>query len=151
MTLSPPAVNQILKRWWWLANCCTIYIMHPNFVIKSFLHSFAALLTTVYAIYIFNSHTLTAIVLLVAALAMLALIFYHQKAFPLFPLKTSLFFLFESLVLALIAWQLYRQGFNKATFFFEGFSIFYVCLGAFALLLRKKRHVLFREEDIKEA
>ncbi len=123
--------------------------MHPNFILKSVIHAIAASMTIGFAVLTFDQHVALASLLLVAAAGMAVLIFYHSKLFPAFALKTSAFFLFESMVLAIIAWQLYRHGLHKATFFYEGFSIFFLCLSAFALLLRKKRHVLFSEEDIK--
>lgn len=112
------------------------------------IHAIAAGMTIGFAILTFHQHVALASLLLVAATGMVVLIFFHSKLFPDFALKTSVFFLFEALALAIIAWQLYRHGFHKATFFYEGFSIFFLCLSAFALLLRKKRHVLFSEEDI---
>jgi len=125
--------------------------MHPNFIIKSVIHAIAASMTIGFALLTFNQHVALASLLLVAGGIMAVLIFYHIKLLRAFALKTSLFFLFESLVLAIIAWQLYRHNLHKATFLYEGFSIFFLCLSAFSLLLRKKRHVLFSEEDIKEA
>lgn len=122
--------------------------MHPNFLIKSVIHAIATGMTIGFAVLTFNEHVALASVLLLAAAGMAVLIFYHHKLFPAFSLKTPAFFLFEAFVLAIIAWQLYRHGQHRATFFYEGFSIFFLCLSAFALLLRKKRHVLFSEEDI---
>lgn len=123
--------------------------MHPNFIIKSVIHAIATGMTIGYALVTFQQHVALATLLLFAGVAMCILIFLHGKLMSRLPLKTSLFFLFESIVLAIIAWQLYRHGLHKATFFYEGFSIFFLCLSAFALLLRKKRHVLFSEEEIK--
>ena len=123
--------------------------MHPNFLIKSVLHAIATGMTIGFAILTFQQHVALAILLLVAAAGMGILIFLHNKLFASFTLKTPAFFLFEALVLAIIAWQLYRHQQHRATFFYEGFSIFFLCLSAFALLLRKKRHVLFSEEEIK--
>jgi hypothetical protein len=123
--------------------------MHPNFILKSVIHAIAASMTIGFAVLTFYQHVALASGLLVAAAAMALLIFYHHKLFPAFALKTPVFFLFEALVLSVIAWQLYRHGLHKATFFYEGFGIFFLCLSAFALLLRKKRHVLFSEEEIK--
>jgi hypothetical protein len=123
--------------------------MHPNFIIKSVLHAIAACMTIWFAITTFDLHAFLASMLLVTGAAMGILAFYHANILPTVVLKTSLFFLFESLVLAIIAWQLYRHGLHKATFFYEGFSIFFLCLSAFSFLLRKKHHVLFSEEDIK--
>jgi hypothetical protein len=125
--------------------------MHPNFIIKSVIHAIAAGMTIGFALLTFNQHVALASLLLIAGTAMGILVFYHSKILSAISLKTSLFFLFESLVLAIIAWQLYRHGLHKATFFYEGFSIFFLCLSAFSFLLRKKHHVLFSEEDIKEA
>jgi hypothetical protein len=123
--------------------------MHPNFIIKSLLHAIAASMTIGFAIITFHQHVALATAMVLAGIAMLVLVFYHANLLLSVTLKTSLFFFFESLVLAIIAWQWYRHGQHKATFFYEGFSIFFLCLSAFALLLRKKRHVLFSEEDIK--
>jgi FtsH-binding integral membrane protein len=82
----------------------------------------------------------------VIAIGLFALAFLHGRLWQGAVLKTSVFFLLESFVLAAIAWLHYRQGEHRMAFFYEGVSIFFFSLSAFTFLLRKKREVFFSEE-----
>lgn len=124
-------------------------MMHPNFLVKSVLHSIAATMTGGFAVLTLDHSPALAIPLLAASLIMLLLVFRHDKLWKQQEMKTSFFFLFESLALAMIAWKLYQQQYHKATFLFEGVSIAFLCLAAFSLMIRKKRDVLYSEEDLK--
>lgn len=123
--------------------------MHPNFVLKSVLHGMACLMTGGFALLSFDHDFMLATLLSVAALGMLLLVFFHDRLWKNLETRTSLFFVFESLMLAVIAWKLYDQGFHKATFLFEGLSIVFISLAAFSFMLRKKRNVLFSEEEMR--
>lgn len=123
--------------------------MHPNFLLKSVLHSVAGLLTGGFALLTFDNDVPLAAFLLAASIAMLLLVFFHDRVLKNTETRTSIFFVFESLALAVIAWKLYDQGHHKATFLFEGISIVFLSLAAFSFMLRKKRDVLFIEEESK--
>lgn len=109
----------------------------------------ACLMTGGFALLSFDHDFLLAAFLSVAALGMLLLVFFHDRPLKNLETRTSLFFVFESLMLAVIAWKLYDQGFHKATFLFEGLSIVFISLAAFSFMLRKKRNVLFSEEEMR--
>jgi hypothetical protein len=121
--------------------------MHPNFLLKSVLHGVACLLTGGFALLTFDNDVSLAVFLMAASIAMLLLVFFHDRVLKNTETRTSIFFVFESLALAVIAWKLYDQGHHKATFLFEGISVVFLSLAAFSFMLRKKRDVLFIEEE----
>ena len=82
-----------------------------------------------------------------AGCGMLALAALHRNVLRGAALKTSVFFLLESIVLAGAAYLWYSMGLNKSAFLYEGVSIFFLSLAAFSFLLRKKREVLFHNEE----
>jgi hypothetical protein len=112
------------------------------------LHLLAALMTIYFAVTTIIQDQALIVGLYIAAAMMILLVFLHTKILLGFNLKTSLFFLFDSLALAAIAWKLYQQGNHRETFFYEGISIFFLSLAAFSYLLRHKKHVLYSEEQL---
>lgn len=121
--------------------------MNANQLIKSLLYGFAALLTLGFALVLFDEHLPMATVFCVLAVCMMFAAWRHPFFWKHLPLRTSVLLLLHAAVLAAIAWKLYKQGYHKATFVYEGISIFYFSLAAFIFLLRKKRTVFFAEED----
>lgn len=120
--------------------------MQPNYWVKSILHAVSAAMCMSFSLATFGKDNVQASLILLAGLAMVILAWKHHRIWQSQQLKTSIFFMAESLVLAFIAWSLYREGHHKTTFFYEGVSIFFLSLSAFSFLLRKKRDVLFSEE-----
>jgi hypothetical protein len=121
--------------------------MNANQLIKSVLYGNAALLTMGFALFSFGNHLPKATVFSVLSLCMVYAAWRHPIFWKQLPWRTSVLLLLHAAVLAVIAWQLYRQGYHKATFVYEGISIFYFSLAAFLFLLRKKRAVFFAEEE----
>jgi FtsH-binding integral membrane protein len=121
--------------------------MNVNHLLKTILHLVCALMVAWYALQYWPHEKPTVALFAVLSLALIGLAFLHQKLWQGAILKTSMFFLSESVVLAAIAWLYYRQGEHRLTFFYEGVSIFFLSLAAFSFILRKKRHVLFSEEE----
>ena len=121
--------------------------MNANLLIKSILHVIAGAMTMGYALLYLNQQPVPGLCMLLAGVIMLLLAWKHPLLLRSLPARTSWFLVFDALVLACIAFQLYRQGFHKATFFYEGVSIFFFSLAAFVWLLRRKRAVFFTSDD----
>lgn len=121
--------------------------MNANLLIKSILHVVAGVMTLSFAALSFDHNMPLAIGLLPAAVVMLLLSWKHPVLLPGMQLRTSLFLVFDAIVLAFIAFQLYKQGYHKATFLYEGVCIFFFSLAAFVWLLRRKRAVFFTSDD----
>ncbi len=122
--------------------------MKANAILKSMLHLLAAVMTIYFAFTTAIQDQALVVGLFAAGATMVLMVFLHSKILRGFNLKTSLFFLFDSLALAAIAWKLYQNGNHRATFLYEGISIFYLSLAAFSYLLRHKKHVLYSEEQL---
>jgi hypothetical protein len=111
------------------------------------MHALAAFMTFYYAGPLLSSPSAQSVALVIAGLGMAALVFLHNRFGQKYLLKTSALFLFESLVLAFIAWNLYKQGQTRSTFIYEGISVLFLSLAAFSFLLRKKREVIFQDME----
>lgn len=121
--------------------------MNANLFIKTILHTVAAVMTLSIGALSLDHNLPLAIGLLVAGTIMLLLAWKHPVILRGLSSRTSWFLVYDALVLAFIAYQLYGQGFHKATFLFEGVSIFFFSLAAFVWLLRRKRAVFFTSDD----
>lgn len=124
--------------------------MNANLLIKSLLHLIAGIMTIIGMVLLLQQKQLLIIGWLIpAGITMFWFAWKHSSILGWLYLRTSWLLVFDAVVLAGIAWHLYRQGYHKATFLYEGVSIFYFSIAAFVFLLRKKRAVFFGEEETK--
>ena len=134
--ISPGPIFMALKTRW--------SPMLTNQTVKSLLHLVAALFT-IFFVARYPAAASVQVLLGAAAAIMLVLAGIHHRIWPRFTLKTSVFFLLESIVLSVMAWLLYQQGHHKPPFLYEGVGIFYLSMAAFSFLLRRKRSLVLSD------
>ena len=115
--------------------------------IKSALHALAAAMTLYYAFFMPQVNSGVQVLSVFFGVLFIAFSFSHFSLGKRFNLHPLWLLVIESIWFTVMAWALYQLTLHRAAFIYEGVGVLFFSLAAFAFIMRRKKEIVFTEED----